>query len=157
MSMGWYADTRVTPGSLDVGKDMAPGFCTRCLFAVMDAPGFARMEGAFHRGIVVAVGLAAHRRADPGGRQCGAMVRRDILHASIGMVDQAGARLLRRDDQSHAVSGDFSAQLIPHRRADDRAAIEVHDGGQIERALPGFEIGDVGESDLFGNSAVKAD
>lgn len=38
--------------------------------------------------------------------------------------------------------------MIPHRRADDPAAIEIHDGGQIEPALPGFDVSDVGESDL---------
>jgi hypothetical protein len=37
----------------------------------MDALGLERVEEAFHRGIVVAVGLAAHRSADSvGGNGC---------------------------------------------------------------------------------------
>jgi hypothetical protein len=37
--------------------------------------------------------------------------------------------------------------MILHRPADDPAAVEVQDGGQIEPALIGLDIGDVGEPD----------
>jgi hypothetical protein len=37
--------------------------------------------------------------------------------------------------------------MIRHRPADDPAAVEVHNGGQIEPALIGLDIGDVGEPD----------
>ena len=37
--------------------------------------------------------------------------------------------------------------MILHRPADDLAAVEVQDGGQIEPALIGLDIGDVGEPD----------
>ena len=60
----------------------------------MNELGFERVEEALHRGIVVAVGLAAHRSGDAGGGQRRAIVVRGILHAPIGMVDQAGARPL---------------------------------------------------------------
>src|SRR3979409_2446484 len=38
--------------------------------------------------------------------------------------------------------------MIAHRPADDLAAVEVHDGGQIEPALIGLDVGDIGEPDL---------
>jgi len=62
--------------------------------AVLDKFSFERVEEALHRGIVVAVGLAAHRDLKAGGLRHLAVVPRGILNASIGMVDQAGARPL---------------------------------------------------------------
>src|ERR1700731_1877476 len=35
--------------------------------------------------------------------------------------------------------------MIRHRPADDLAAVEVHDRGQIDPALIGLDVGDVGE------------
>src|ERR1700737_3621313 len=37
--------------------------------------------------------------------------------------------------------------MIAHRPADDPAAVQVHDGGQIEPSLIGLDVGDVGEPD----------
>jgi len=91
----------VTTGSIveafDVGKDITRGLCSGCILPVMNELGLERVEEALHRGIVVAVGLAAHRGPEAGGLHHLAVVRRGILNASIGMVDQAGARPLRRD------------------------------------------------------------
>src|SRR3954466_2117006 len=37
--------------------------------------------------------------------------------------------------------------MIRRRPADDLAAVQIHDGGQIEPALIGLDVGDVGEPD----------
>src|ERR1700732_1371891 len=37
--------------------------------------------------------------------------------------------------------------MIAHRPADDLAAVQVHDGGQIEPALIGLDVGEIGEPD----------
>src|SRR6266851_35259 len=37
--------------------------------------------------------------------------------------------------------------MIVHRPADDPAAVQVHDGGQIEPSLIGLDVGDIGEPD----------
>src|ERR1700726_2805433 len=37
--------------------------------------------------------------------------------------------------------------MIRHRPADDLAAVQVHDRGQIKPALIGLDVGDVGEPD----------
>jgi hypothetical protein len=77
--------------ALDVGKDIASGFCACCILSVMDPLGFERVEEAFHRCIVVAVALAPHRGGDPiGGEGC-AIVVRCVLNTTVGMVHQAGA------------------------------------------------------------------
>jgi hypothetical protein len=89
----------VAPGSIveafDVGEDITFGFFSRRILPVMDEFGFERVEEAFHRGVVIAVGLAAHRDLEAGGLHHLAVVRRGILNASVGMVDQAGAGPLR--------------------------------------------------------------
>src|ERR1700757_4382091 len=40
--------------------------------------------------------------------------------------------------------------MIRHRPADDLAAVEVHDRGQIKPALISLDVGDVGEPDPVG-------
>ncbi len=46
--------------ALDEGEDIALGLGAGIVVAMMDQLGFQGMEEALHRGIVVAIGLAAH-------------------------------------------------------------------------------------------------
>src|SRR4029077_5083981 len=46
-----------------------------------------------------------------------------------------------------AAKWQLGAQMIRHRPADDLAAVEVHDRGQIKPALISLDVGDVGEPD----------
>src|SRR5450432_3460533 len=78
--------------AFDVGKDIAFGLLASCVLLVMDLLGFEGVEEAFHRCIVVAVGPTAHRGLDACGLQRGAVIGRCILNASVGMMDQVGAR-----------------------------------------------------------------
>src|SRR6266853_5526938 len=86
------------PGSIveafDVGKNIALGVCSCCVFPVMDEFGLEGVEEALHRSIVVAVSLAAHRGSDSGGLQARAIVVRGILDAAIGMMDKPRGRPL---------------------------------------------------------------
>ena len=133
--------------SFDVGKNITFGFLPCCILAVMDEFCFQRVKEALHRGIVIAVGLAAHRGSEAGGLHHFAIVCRGILNAAIGMVDQAGARPLRRDRHPQGCQRQVGAQMIAHRPADDLATVEIQDRGQIEPALIGLDIGDVGKPD----------
>src|SRR3984893_15543391 len=145
------ADGGVTTSSvveaLDVGKDITCGFCPCCIMPVMDELGFERVEEALHRGIVIAVCLAAHRCLESGRLDHLTIVRRSILDAAIGMVDQTGTRPLHRDGHPQSCQRQGGPQMSRHRPADDPAAVQVHDGGQIELALIGLDVGDVGEPD----------
>src|SRR5665213_4113181 len=91
----------MAPGSvveaLDVGKDIALGFSAGGVLPVMHALGLERVEETFHRRVVVAVALAAHRGGDSTDGQSRPIVMGGILHASIGMMDQAGTGPLCRD------------------------------------------------------------
>jgi hypothetical protein len=55
--------------AFDEGEDITLGFGAGLVLAMMNELGLQGMEEALHRGIVVAVGFAAHRCGDVGGRQ----------------------------------------------------------------------------------------
>ena len=74
-----------------------------------------------------------------------AILRRGVLNAPIRMVDQTRARPLHRDGHCQGRQRQAGAQMIRHCPADDLAAVQIHDGGQIEPALIGPDVGDVGE------------
>ena len=91
--------------AFDVGKDIAFGVIPCCILPVMDELGFERVEEALHWGIVVAVGLAAHRSLEAGGPDRLTIILGGILNTPIGMVDQATAWPLRRDRHDRAAKG----------------------------------------------------
>ena len=61
------------PGSiveaLDEGEDIALGLGTGLVVAMVNELSLEGMEEALHRGVVVAIGLAAHRCGDAGARE----------------------------------------------------------------------------------------
>src|ERR1700712_4423093 len=77
------ADGGVATGSvveaLDVGKDITFGFCPCFILPVVDEFSFESVEEALHRGIVIAVALAAHQCPEAGGLDHLAILRRGIL------------------------------------------------------------------------------
>lgn len=52
--------------ALDKGKDIALGLGASPVVAMMNELGLEGMEEAFHWGMVVAIGLSAHRCGDAG-------------------------------------------------------------------------------------------
>ena len=52
--------------ALDVGEDVAVCLIAGCILAMMNQFGLERVEEALHRGVVVAVGPAAHGRPEAG-------------------------------------------------------------------------------------------
>src|ERR1700739_3251982 len=123
---------------------------------VMDELDLERMKEALHRSIVIAVALAAHRRPEAGGLHQLAVIRRGILNAPIGMMDQADAWPLCRDRHLQGRQWQAGAQMIRHRPADNPAAVQIHDGGQIEPAPIGLDVGDIGEPDLVRSGGAEA-
>ncbi len=51
--------------AFDEGKDIAPSLGSGLVLAMMNELSLEDMEEALHRGIVVAVGFAAHRCGEP--------------------------------------------------------------------------------------------
>jgi hypothetical protein len=54
------------------------------------------------------------------------------------------------DCHSERGDGEFGTQVIAHRPADHFAGEQVEDHGQVEPALGGRDIGDIGQPDLIG-------
>jgi len=67
------------------------------------------------------------------------------LHAAIGVVDQSGLRPLLLDGHRQRRGCEFDLHVIPHGPADDLSTEEIHDGRQIQPALRGRDVGDIGE------------
>ena len=73
-----------------------------------------------------------------------------ILAPTIGMVSEAGRRLLPLDGHGQGRDGQFRPHVITHRQADDFAGEEIEHDGQIEPPFLGWHVGDVGEPNLIG-------
>jgi hypothetical protein len=136
--------------AFDEGEYVALGLGPCGVLTMMDELCLESMEEALHRRIVEAIGLAAHRGGHDGGGESGAIGVRGILHAAVGMVDQSCGRPLSVNRHRECGRRQFGAQVIAHGPADDLAAVEIHDGGEIQPALVGWNVGDVGEPDAVG-------
>jgi len=113
------------PGSIveafDEGKNIAFGLCSCRVFPVMDELGLKGVEEALHRGIIVAVSLAAHRGLDSDRLQARAIVVCGVLDAAIGMVDEPVSRPLPLEGHGQRRGGKLGTQVIAHGPADDLA------------------------------------
>ena len=65
----------------------------------------------------------------------------------VGVVDQSGLRLPARNRHLQGVGHELGPHVVGHRPADDLPRVEVLNGGEVDPALPGPEIGDVGRPD----------
>ena len=81
--------------------------------------------------------------------ELGLIVERAILAAAVGMVDQAGRRLLPLDGHGQGCDGQFRPHVVTHRPADDFAGEEIEHDGQIEPPFGGWHAGDVGQPNLI--------
>jgi protein required for attachment to host cells len=89
-----------------------------------------------HRGIVVAVGFAAHRSDHSGYLQGRPIILRSVMHAAIGVMDQSGLLLLpahghrlrhRRGRQRQ------QALQKSRRRSMHSRSSRLHSSGQLRR------------------------
>ena len=69
------------------------------------------------------------------------------MHATIGVVDQSVVWPLLLEGHHESRERQFGSHMITHGPADDLAAVEVHDGRQVQPTLTGRNVGDVGEPD----------
>ena len=56
------------------------------------------------------------------------------------MMDQTGARALALQRHHESRERQFGLQMIAHGPADDLAAAEVHDRGQVQPALTSWNV-----------------
>jgi hypothetical protein len=65
------------------------------------------------------------------------------------MPDQSRRRAAVRERYLERVDDQLGAHVVGHRPAGDPPRVEVLDGGQVQPALPGPEVGDVGDPDAI--------
>src|SRR5205807_297529 len=136
--------------AFDIGEQVAPRGIAIGVFAGVDELGFQSVEETLHWRIVLAVALAAHRLDDSGGVQDVAVVAGGVLAAAVGMMDQACSRALPLDCHGERGDGEFGTHVIAHGPTNHLAAEQVEDYGQVEPALAGRNVGDIGQPDLIG-------
>lgn len=105
---------------------------------------------AFHEGVVIAVGSAAHRRKRAGLGQSLAVSAGGVLDAAIGVEDEAGLGLFAQKGHAQGTQDERGVDRRAHVPAHDLARAEVHDCRDKEPALAGADIGDVANPQLVG-------
>src|SRR5215470_19939747 len=66
------------------------------------------------------------------------------------MMDQAGSRALSLDCHGERGDGQFGTHVLAHRPTHHLAGEQVEDHGQVEPALAGRDIGNIGQPDFIG-------
>jgi hypothetical protein len=66
------------------------------------------------------------------------------------MMDQACSRALPLDCHGERSDGEFGTHVIAHGPTNHLAGEQVEDHGQVEPALAGRNVGDIGQPDLIG-------
>jgi len=127
---------------LDEGAD--PCSCVNGI-AIGTAIDLLLLQGlheAFRLGIVVGIADTTHARPDiVVGKQPG-IVAAGVLHAAVGVVDEAAGRRVAFRDR-HGECGDSEArlQMRLQRPADDAAAEGVEDDGEIGELFGKMQVG----------------
>ena len=87
----------------------------------------------------------------PAARACWPKASDDELAALIGVPDQSGRRAALRERHLQRVGDELGAHVIGHASSRRSGATEdVLDGDQVQPALPGPQVGDVGDPQPVG-------
>src|ERR1043166_1673654 len=118
--------------------------------AAVDQLQFERAPEGLHCGVVITVGLAAHRGNHLRGLQCLAIFQAGVLHAAVGVEDKAHGRL--PVTQGHIERAEYQrcVDVLAHRPADNPPTVKVHNGSDVDPARGTAHVGDVGHPELIG-------
>jgi hypothetical protein len=113
----------------------------------MDDLGFVEAIDGLGESVVITVADAADRRFDARLRQALGVLDRDVLHAAIGMMDEATAlertpvmkRLLQRVE-NEARMGRAADSPVDYAPSES-----INHKGDVNEAVPGQDIGEVGD------------
>jgi hypothetical protein len=72
------------------------------------------------------------------------------LAAAIRVADEPGGRPLPLGGHHQCRYAQLGAHVIAHRPTDDLARGQIENGGQVQPALAGRQVGDVGQPDRVG-------
>ena len=111
--------------------------------------GFDRAKAALHWSVIPAISFPAHGLDHLNCIEELAVAGGGILAAAIGMMDQAGRRLLPLDGHGQCRDRQIRPHVVTHRPADDLPCEKIEHDSQIEPSFLGWDIGDVSEPDLI--------
>jgi hypothetical protein len=100
--------------------------------------------------------MTQDRSVEAGEGRGGAEVERGVLAAAVGVMHQP-ARIGFAAGERHRERVDDELRVLvwPGRPADQAAVAEIADAGEIEDALVGRELGDVGDPALVWPACVE--
>ncbi len=140
----------------DPVDQIEPALCTGCVMPAMHPFDFKRLEEAFHRGVIPAIGASTHVLHHPVLIDQFAMLITRVLNAAIGMHDQTWRRLAAPVGHRQGVADELCFHPLAHRPADNLATAQIEDAGQVEPALVGGDVGEVGKPRPVDRPAVAS-
>jgi len=141
--------------AFDVLKQITSGVGSSGVNPMVDALGFEGVKETLHRGVVEAIALAAHRRRDAGSGKNPSISFGSILNAAVGVVDQPWRRPLPLDGHGEGLQGNLGVQGLAHRPTNDFAGMQVQNGGEVQPAFAGRDVGQIRQPDLAGACGDK--
>ena len=147
------AQGRVQSGVVISGDPRDDFVNTRAAVAeivAMDALGLRRTEQALGDRVVSAIALAAHRRSQGERFDLLGEGVAGVRAAAVGREDQPRRGSAPESSHAQPIDDELSAHALAKSKADQLAAEQVDDGGQIRPALCRPNISEVADLDLVG-------
>jgi transposase len=147
-------ERRVAPDGIveavDVAADGLPGLGPGLEDGAPDQLGLQRLEEGLDHGVVVAVPLPGHRDQEAMPSELGLIVERAVLAATIRVVDQSGFWASDGEGLPECFKSQLLVKAVADGPANDAPGEQVDDDGEIQPALTGPEIADIGTPLLVG-------
>ena len=138
----------------NVVEDFGSGVGSAGELASVDQFQFEGAPEAFHGSVVVAVTASAHGGDQTGRLQGCPKVPGGVLNTPVGVEKQSGWRRTMQGRHGESCQDQGGVNCLAHGPADDFAAVEVQNAGEIEPTLVGENVGDIGDPDLVGCSSL---
>ena len=138
----------------NVVEDFGSGVGSAGELASVDQFQFEGAPEAFHGSVVVAVTASAHGGDQTGRLQGCPKVPGGVLNTPVGVEKQSGWRRTMQGRHGESCQDQGGVNCLTHGPADDFAAVEVQNAGEIEPTLVGENVGDIGDPDLVGCSSL---
>jgi hypothetical protein len=143
--------------ALDEGADRVAGLAQIAIVSAVDLLLLECLHEALRLGVVVGIADAAHARLDAMRFQYARVLAASVLHAPIGMMDQAvGRRLTRRNRHLQSRRGKARAQMRVQGPTDHSPAEGIKHHRQKGKLLQHPNIGDVRDPQLIQASEHQA-
>src|SRR5215471_3244091 len=139
----------------DVVKDRLTHLRRALKLMAIDQLQFERAPKGFHRRVIIAIGLAAHGGHQARRCQRLTVVGAGVLDAAVGVKDQARRRPAMRQGHVQRQHHQRGVDLLADSPANYAPAVEVQDGRDINPALMGEHVSDVGRPELVGRSRCR--